>query len=858
MKLSNAKFLGLLLLAAPLAFSSCKDYDEDAINELKVDQLAQIAKLQDQITELAGKIKDAKDGKDGETPFIGSNGNWWIGNTDTGVPAAGQKGDKGDTGAQGAQGEKGETGATGAQGEKGDKGDTGATGAQGEKGDKGDTGAQGAQGEKGDKGDTGATGAQGAQGEKGEDGLTPFIGDNGNWWIGDTDTKVPAAGRTGATGAQGEKGDQGEKGENGLSAYEIAVKYGFEGTEPEWLASLKGDRGYTGRPGADGTAGGAVTVEKYGINSDGEYYIKFTNDDNVYITGHECKCDHEKYDNAVKVVYEITKAFAEPNQILTDAELADFGAKVKKALDDIEKALKYIDNLKERATSITIDAVNNNVFGTYKTSVDMQTNMLYGFFGKIGAPVAFPVTSDVSGYESYYGDLTEVLSVPSSVTVNTETVKAGDVFDKQLGTVFFSINPSEVDFSGVDVSLVNSQNEEAGISLSAVKASEETLHMGYTAPLTRAGGIGFYETTATVDAFDKVEKIELNTDNYIDLAKTIKDREGRTTAFLTALRTTLNAMETDAYAIKMATTDDLSTADGNQHIVKSPFNIQAALMKPIGYEAMSKISASNPFSASKLTSLVNKVVEKALDAIVKGLPIDEVKNTITKQQNKFKDGISKIKFAKDDAKFTATITCKDGSDCVVELTEAELKELYNVIDDDVKTYKEMLDGLNETCDKALDMLNKIDASKFADKISSTIEDAISNIMGGLSNAYEGIESRLELALLWESDGKYGALRRSIATAPAVGSSFTCWMTNLNLETIVPAYKKHLVVTDAFGASDKDAAIAAVNASINKVYPGSTKKVTISGLQSGVTYKIAYSGLDYAGKQETRYFYVKCK
>jgi hypothetical protein len=42
-----------------------------------------------------------KDGEDGVTPHIGENGNWWVGDTDTGVSA---KGDKGDTGAKGADG----------------------------------------------------------------------------------------------------------------------------------------------------------------------------------------------------------------------------------------------------------------------------------------------------------------------------------------------------------------------------------------------------------------------------------------------------------------------------------------------------------------------------------------------------------------------------------------------------------------------------------------------------------------------------------------------------------------------------------------------------------------------------------
>ena len=49
---------------------------------------------------------DGKDGEDGKTPYVGDNGNWYIGADDTGKPSRGAKGDKG---------------------EKGDKGDTGAT-----------------------------------------------------------------------------------------------------------------------------------------------------------------------------------------------------------------------------------------------------------------------------------------------------------------------------------------------------------------------------------------------------------------------------------------------------------------------------------------------------------------------------------------------------------------------------------------------------------------------------------------------------------------------------------------------------------------------------------------------------------
>ena len=48
-----------------------------------------------------------------------------------------------------------------------------------------------------------------------------------------------------------ETGGGGGTGKDGASAYEIAVKHGFEGTEEEWLESLKGADGYTPQKGVD-------------------------------------------------------------------------------------------------------------------------------------------------------------------------------------------------------------------------------------------------------------------------------------------------------------------------------------------------------------------------------------------------------------------------------------------------------------------------------------------------------------------------------------------------------------------------------------------------------------------------------
>ena len=76
-------------------------------------------------------------GENGLTPNIGYNGNWWIGNEDTGVPAIG------------------------------------------------------------------------VNGSAGADGNTPYIGENGNWWIGEQDTGVRAEGKDGQNGKDGQDGKDG-------------------------------------------------------------------------------------------------------------------------------------------------------------------------------------------------------------------------------------------------------------------------------------------------------------------------------------------------------------------------------------------------------------------------------------------------------------------------------------------------------------------------------------------------------------------------------------------------------------------------------------------------------------------------
>lgn len=227
-------------------------------------------------------------GADGVTPTIGENGNWYLGDTDTGMPSRGESGKDGVPGKDGTSvtvanvtestQDGGSNVVTFSDGKTltVKNGATGAAGAAGPQGEKGDTGAQGPQGEKGDPGPQGVPGADGTGvnilgSYESEDALSSAhpVGDpgdsylvngylyvwseNNNQWnnVGKIQGPQGEKGDTGAQGPQGEKGDtgaqgpQGEKGDTGVQGPQ-----GEKGdTGPQGPQGEKGEKGDTGASG---------------------------------------------------------------------------------------------------------------------------------------------------------------------------------------------------------------------------------------------------------------------------------------------------------------------------------------------------------------------------------------------------------------------------------------------------------------------------------------------------------------------------------------------------------------------------------------------------------------------------------
>ena len=116
-------------------------------------------------------------------------------------------------------------------------------------------------------------GADGKPGAAGADGVTPHIGDNGNWYLGGTDTGKPSRGATGAPGKDGADGKPGAAGADGVTPH--------IGDNGNWYVGStdtgKPSRGATGAPGKDGADGkpgatGADGITPH-IGDNGNWYI---------------------------------------------------------------------------------------------------------------------------------------------------------------------------------------------------------------------------------------------------------------------------------------------------------------------------------------------------------------------------------------------------------------------------------------------------------------------------------------------------------------------------------------------------------------------------------------------------------
>ena len=121
------------------------------------------------------------------------------------------------------------------------------------KGADGRDGVDGKDGINGQDGRDGADGTNGTNGSDGKDGKTPFIGENGNWWIGEIDTGIKAAGTDGKDGINGIDGTNGKEIE--IQKTDLYIQWRYKGGEWQNLVALADILGPSGQNGTNGEDG---------------------------------------------------------------------------------------------------------------------------------------------------------------------------------------------------------------------------------------------------------------------------------------------------------------------------------------------------------------------------------------------------------------------------------------------------------------------------------------------------------------------------------------------------------------------------------------------------------------------------
>lgn len=103
------------------------------------------------------------------------------------------------------------------------------------------------------KGLDGKDGINGQNGSDGKDGKTPFIGENGNWWFGEIDTGIKAAGTDGKDGINGINGTNGKEIE--IQKTDLYIQWRYKGGEWQNLVALADILGPSGQNGTNGEDG---------------------------------------------------------------------------------------------------------------------------------------------------------------------------------------------------------------------------------------------------------------------------------------------------------------------------------------------------------------------------------------------------------------------------------------------------------------------------------------------------------------------------------------------------------------------------------------------------------------------------
>ena len=572
----------------------------------------------------------------------------------------------------------------------------------------------------------------------------------------------------------------------------------------------------------------------------------------------------EAFDNFVAAKNLADSAISLANKALdscniVDAKVADLETAMRKADAKLQSQIdslcekvaqneKDINNilgtLKKQISGVIIQGTYSPVFGYGSLPLGIQTNILAAYVGTALTYVQFP--SAMKSHENKDiiteadVDWLESLGVmPAAENITAGQILINDV-EGNAGKMYLTVNPTNVDFTGTDFKLVNSKGYESLIQLSTLEASDEVLTFGWTRG-TKVGtesANGFYEVTATIKKDDAL-KMQPQIDKAGFKAAVMEATDCQTcTSVKDVARALYNSLEpTQRFGVKAEWQDPV--VDGKRSVT-SAFDIAAMSIKPLGF------GFKIPGQVANIPNLKKVIAEEYhIDLTLNPMIITE--------------------YDKVAGTYKFTLYYDDGAGSINKLDVTPLfKKVYGEVNAKFEEFNEANDDINKKIDKAAALVNS-----YIDRANGWIS-RINTLLQNVGNAVQPV-------LIWSDGEKAGELggfvsaNYAIGTVVPKGGQLALIPTSYSLELFAPAYKKSLIVTNAYrgglsAQSGRDVelvdAVKALNNDIKAkgfdVFSGTSLKnpyIFNSTGYEGITFEIAYTAVDYEGKIAGRKFYL---
>ena len=394
-------------------------------------------------------------------------------------------------------------------------------------------------------------------------------------------------------------------------------------------------------------AGGATTEVSIKDNNDGTVTIKVGNvsttvtkkptsvttkkdaDNNDVIVIQHYKADGSADGAPVEIVVPTAKATKNAQDIadITKNLYGEGGTKnnpkegslyyrmkqVEDRLDNLEEALKKL------VTGVIVQDVVNPAFGSYSSLLtNMQTTMLVGYHGEIASSTIFPNSESVDPVCRFW---------PGDVSLEETPGNSG--------LLYLTINPNTVDFTGLTLDLVDSNDDLCAITLGAARKAtydDPELTFGFT---RSADDNGLYIVPATLSKSavnDEDLKINIPADTYKKFASDLisvnskRDLKPVMKDIAEIAVKSAQALKMPKYGVKCSWDDNNGT-----HSVYSKYDIAAVSFQPLGFYTVDGIFAEGGQywrGYDKAKSLITRLAKKAGRGIVstidKQLGLDKI------------------------------------------------------------------------------------------------------------------------------------------------------------------------------------------------------------------------------------------